>query len=201
MAVQTEAERGTLLDPEYLRLKHEAGLPYHQYVATGTDQQQQDWRRIYDAAQLTDHQRNLVAGFTRRINVVGLSGTWCGDCVQQCPLIQRIAEVGPQAIDLRWLDRDEHDDLQQQVRINGGRRVPVLIFAAEDYALAEWFGDRVLARYRALAQQWLGAACPMPGAPLPQEEIDATLADWVSLFERLHLMLRLSPRLRDRHGD
>ena len=64
--------------------------------------------------------------------------------MQQCPLIQRIAEANPRAIDLRWLDRDQHSDLQHQLVINGGRRVPVVLFLAEDFALAHWFGGRVL---------------------------------------------------------
>jgi thiol-disulfide isomerase/thioredoxin len=192
---------GSLLNPDYLKQKHAAGLSYHDYVATGTEQQQQDWHRIYEAAELTPAQRELAAGFSRTTPVIGLSGIWCGDCVQQCPLIQRIAEANPDRIDLRWLDRDEHSDLQDRVRINGGRRVPVLLFLAEDYALCGWFGDRVLARYRALAQQRLGGACPMPGAPVPQDELEATLADWLAHFERFNLMLRLSTRLRQAHGD
>jgi len=190
-----------LLDPDYLKQKHEAGFSYRDYLATGTDQQQQDWRQIYEAAELSSHQQELVGGFTREIKVIGLSGIWCGDCVQQCPLIQRIVEANPDKLDLRWLDRDEHSDLQAQVLINAGRRVPVLIFLAEDYELCGWFGDRVLARYRALAAKRLGGACPMPGAAVPQAELDATLADWLDQFERHHLMLRLSARLRQKHGD
>jgi hypothetical protein len=190
-----------LLDADYLNQKHEAGLSYRDYLATGTDQQQQDWQRVYESVGLTHRQHELVAGFTRPMRVIGLSGIWCGDCVQQCPLIQRIAEANPWMIDLRWLDRDEHSDLQQQVLINAGRRVPVLLFMAEDYELCGWFGDRVLARYRALAQKELGGACPMPGAPVPQDELDATLADWLDQFERYNLMLRLSTRLRQKYGD
>jgi len=201
MAVGAESQKNTILDADYMKTKHAAGLSYRDYVATGTDQQQADWQRIYDSVSLSPEQCELVAGFTRKLNVIGLSGIWCGDCVQQCPLIQRIAEANPDCLDLRWLDRDEHSDLQDQVLINAGRRVPVLFFLAEDYELAGWFGDRVLARYRAMAQNQLGGACPMPGAPVPQDELEATLADWLDQFERFHLMLRLSTRLRQKHAD
>lgn len=190
-----------VMDSAYLAVKHQAGLPYDQYVATGTSDQQQNWRTIYEQASLTDAQRTLLGSFTRKINVIGLSGVWCGDCVQQCPLIQRIAEGNPDAIDLRWLDRDEHMDLQEKVSINAGHRVPVLLFLAEDYELVGWFGDRTLSRYRAIAAKQLGGACPLPGAPVPQDEMDATLQDWLDQFERVHLLLRLSGRLRQKHGD
>jgi thiol-disulfide isomerase/thioredoxin len=189
------------LKAEFLRAKHEAGLSYADYLATGKAQQQQDWQAIYDQSQLTNAQTALLGSFTRKVNVIMLSGIWCGDCVQQCPLIQRIAEAAGDSIDLRWLDRDEHMDLQDQVRINAGSRVPVAIFCAEDYEIVGWYGDRTLTRYRAMAAKNLGGACPMPGAPVPQDEMDATLGDWLEQFERAHLLLRLSGRLRQKHGD
>jgi len=185
----------------YLKEKHDAGLTYADYLATGNDQQRANWQTIYDQATLTNAQAALLGSFKRKINIIGLSGIWCGDCVQQCPLVQKIAEAAPDTIDLRWLDRDEHIDLQERVRINAGNRVPVLIFCAEDYEFVSWYGDRTLTRYRAMAAKNLGGVCPLPGAPVPQDEIHATLTDWLEQFERAHLLLRLSGRLRQIHGD
>ncbi len=189
------------MNQAYLKQKYEAGLPYHQYVQSGTPQQHDDWKTIYEQVSLADGQLRLVESFTRRFNVIALSGIWCGDCVQQGPLFSRIAEANPDAINLRWLDRDEHVDLCKQVAINVGHRVPVLIFCAEDYELVSWYGDRTLSRYRALAQKQLGASCPLPGAPVPQDELDAALQDWLDQFERVHLLLRLSTRFRQMYGD
>lgn len=189
------------MDAAYLKAEHDAALTYPDYLATGKPEQRENWTRVYDSVKLTDEQHGLVRSFVRRINVIGLSGIWCGDCVQQCPLIQRIADANPDRIDLRWLDRDEHADLQAKVRINAGNRVPVLLFCAEDYELVGWYGDRTLSRYRALASKKLGTACPMPGAALPADELAATLGDWLNEFERTHLLLRLSTRLRKQHGD
>lgn len=189
------------MDSNYLRSKHEAGLIYEAYVATGNPQQQENWRKIHEQAGLTDAQRQLIVSWTRPIKVIGLSGIWCGDCVQQCPLMARIAEANPRVIDLRWLDRDQHMDLQQRVAINAGHRVPVLIFCAEDYELVSWYGDRTLTRYRGLAQRKLGAACPLPGAPLAQDELAQTLAEWLNEFERVHWLLRLSTRFRKIYND
>ncbi len=190
-----------MLNATYLRGKHEAGRSWADYLAGGKPQQREDWQRVYDSVGLTHHQHAMAASFTRSMKVIVLSGIWCGDCVQQVPLMQRIAEANPAAIDLRYLDRDAHMDLQQQVSINAGHRVPVVIFCAEDYELVGWYGDRTLSRYRAMAARQLGGACPLPGAPVPQDEMDACLADWLEQFERVHLLLRLSARLRQKHGD
>ncbi len=189
------------MDAAYLKSKHESSLPYDQYLSTGTPQQRDDWQRIYDQTKLTDAQQNLIGSFTRRVNIIAMSGIWCGDCAQQGPLIQRIAQANPDVLDLRWLDRDQHNDLQEHVQVNGGNRVPVLIFCAEDYELAGWYGDRTLSRYRAIAQRQLGPSCAMPGAPVDQDELAATLQDWLDQIERIHLLLRLSTRLRQLHND
>ena len=189
------------MDRTYLQQKHEAGLGYDDYVATGKPDKQSAWRAIYEQVKLTDDQKKLVGDFCREINVIAVSGTWCGDCVRQGPMLQRIAESSNGKVNLTWLDRDEHLDLQEKVKINGGNRVPVVVFCAEDYELVGWYGDKPLSRYRIAAKQALGANCPLPGAPVPQDELDAELQDWVDQFERVHLVLRLSGRLRQKHGD
>lgn len=189
------------MDASFLSDKFAAALPYDRYVQTGTDEQQRRWKQVYDAAGLTDRQRELVGGFGRRMNVLVVSGIWCGDCVQQCPLLARIAEAKPASILLRLVDRDAHRDLADRVRINGGDRVPVAIFLAEDFEFCAAYGDRSVSRYRAMARAQLGASCPIGVSPPDKGELADTLADWVAEFERVQLMLRLSPRLRRKHGD
>ena len=79
--------------------------------------------------------------------------------------------------------------------------MPVVIFMSEDFAPCGVFGDRTLARYRAVASRQLGVACEVAWAKNSDEELHATLADWLDEFERVQWMLRLSSRLRALHGD
>ncbi|HET6249090.1 MAG TPA: thioredoxin family protein [Tepidisphaeraceae bacterium] len=189
------------MNSTYLSEKFSAGLPYHKYILTGTEEQQRRWRQVYDLAALTDAQKQLAGGFVREMKVLIVSGIWCGDCVQQCPLQQRIAEANPGKIDLRLVDRDQNRDLIEQLRINAGDRVPVTIFMAEDFEPCGVFGDRTINRYRALAKKQLGPSCPLGVIPPDQNELAATLSDWMDEFERIQLMLRLSSRLRSKHAD
>jgi thiol-disulfide isomerase/thioredoxin len=190
-----------MLPASLLSEKFAAALPYDRYVLTGTDEQQRRWRQVYDLARLSPAAVEGVKGFARDMKVLVVSGIWCGDCVQQCPLLQAVADANPARIDLRLIDRDQHRDLAERVRINGGDRVPVAIFTAEDFEFCAAFGDRSLSRYRALARKQLGASCPIAIAPPDQDELAATLHDWLDEFERVQWMLRLSARLRQRHGD
>jgi thiol-disulfide isomerase/thioredoxin len=189
------------MEAAFLSKEFSSALPYQAYIETGTPEQGRRWQQVYAAATLTPDQSRLVGGFVRDMKVLVVSGIWCGDCAQQCPLLQRIAEANPAKIELRLLDRDLHQDLAQRIRINGGDRVPVALFLAEDFELCAAFGDRTLCRYRALAARHLGAACPLAIVPPAPDELAATLQDWLDEFERVHLMLRLSARLCQKHGD
>ncbi len=62
-------------------------------------------------------------------------------------------------------------------------------------------GDRTLNRYRALARRQLGAARETGSVPPAADETSAVLQDCLDEVERVQLMLRISPRLRERHGD
>lgn len=194
-----------MLDPAFLKAKFASALQYDDYLATGTPDQQERWRD-YDHtarahASLNSHQRTVVRDFTRCVNVLVISGMWCGDCVAQCPLLAAIADENSELIRVRFLDRDKNLDIAEQVKICGGLRVPTVIFMNEDFEFMALGGDKSLARLRAIAATALGAMCPIPGAEVPPDEIRATLADWLAEVERVHLLCRLSSKLRDRHGD
>jgi thiol-disulfide isomerase/thioredoxin len=190
-----------MLTPEFLRSEFQAGRPYAEYVATGDPGHQQSWARFHGLVHLTAEQRSLLGSFSRRLNVLVSSGTWCGDCVQQVPMLEHIERAAGGVVVVRYVDRDEHAGLAEQVKLCGGLRVPVVLLLNEDFDLLSLAGDRTLARYRAMAARQLGPSCPLPGAPVPPDEVAATLRDWVDEFERAHLMARLSTKLRQRHGD
>lgn len=116
-------------------------------------------------------------------------------------MLDAIAQLRPDLIELRALDRDAHMDLARRLTINDGNRVPVVLFLNEEFDFVSMLGDRTLSRYRAIAGRQLGASCPLPGAPVPADEIAATLQDWVDETERVQLICRLSTKLRAKHRD
>jgi Thioredoxin len=178
-----------------------SALPYEQYLATGTEEQQRRWTQVYDIAHLDAPQQQLVTSFQREMKILVHSGIWCGDCVEQCPLIQRIAEANSAKIDLRFLEREMNTELLEELRINGGSRVPVVQFFSEDGKWCATVGDRTINRYRALALKRLGPSCPTGILPPEKSEVEATLGDWLNEVERVQLMLRLTPRLREKYQD
>ena len=77
----------------------------------------------------------------------------------------------------------------------------MVVFLSEDFHEVARFGDRTLHTYRRKAATEIGAACAVPSAELPPEELMAERDEWIAIFERMLLMLRLAPPLRERHGD
>src|SRR4051812_14729531 len=132
------------MDATFLSQKFDQSLPYDRYLATGTDEQRRRWPQFDRLVKLTDARALLIKSFTRDMKLLVVSGIWCGDCVQQVPLIRHIADANPRRIELRIVDRDAQPDLRDRLRINAGQRVPVAIFMAEDFELCSIYGERTL---------------------------------------------------------
>jgi len=179
----------------------EASLPYAPFLDKfATPEQRARWDRMHATIKLSADQTALLAGFKRRLPVVVLNGAWCGDCVNQCPIFDHFAAASP-ALDLRFLDREALPEVRDALKVNGGNRVPVVVFLSEDFDEVARYGDRTISRYRQLAADQLGASCPTGIVPPSGEATAAVVGEWLDQFERAQLILRLSPRLRERHGD
>ena len=128
-----------------------------------------------------------------------MAGAWCGDCVAQCPIWARFEKVTDK-IRVRYVDRDADPELAQELKICGGSRVPQVVFLSEQFKPVGWYGDRTLTRYREMAEQLDGAACST-GLVTDKDTLTGVVQDWLNEFERVQLILRLSPSLRKIHGD
>ncbi|MBX3440948.1 MAG: thioredoxin family protein [Planctomyces sp.] len=180
--------------------KHKAGLEYAAFLDRyATPEQRIRWDRVFSEVRITDQQQSLLQSFVRDMPILALVGAWCGDCVNQCPIWERFAQVTPR-IQVRYFDRDEHPDLAAELSTCGAARVPAVAFLSEDGHLCGRYGDRTLSKYRRIMSSQGGAACPT-GLATPQSELEDVTQDWLNEFERIQAMLRTSGRLRQLHGD
>jgi len=189
--------------PNLLRNTFDQGLDYERFVALGDAHGHRgQWDQRYGQLALDETQTALIQGFSRKMHVLCLTGTWCGDCALQGAAMQRVAEANPACIDLRFVLRsEEHAELVVKSTINAGFRVPVTWFLSEDMDPVYAFGDRTLSRYRSMARKALGDEVAPTLPPPPADPVRTVLGEVIEMFERVHLLLRLSTRLRDKHGD
>jgi thiol-disulfide isomerase/thioredoxin len=176
-------------------------LPYQSFLDRyASPPQRVRWDSMYQRFSLTPSQQSLLGGFVRRMPVLCFAGAWCGDCINQCPVFDHFARAAP-IVDLRFIDRDANPELRDFLLVNGGQRVPVVVFLSEDWFEVSRYGERTISIYRQLAVEQIGAACPTGLVPPATEVLAACTAEWLVEFERAQLILRLSPRLRSKHDD
>lgn len=187
---------------EILNRKFQQGIRYEEFVATGAAEgHDKKWHERFEQLTLEPRQQEMISGWVREMNVLCLTGTWCGDCALQGSAMARIAEANPN-IHLRFIPRsEEHGDLITLSTINAGYRVPASWFMAEDFELVSWFGDRTLSRYRSMAEKQLGNGKSGCNSPRPNDPVREVLQEVLDEFERVQLLLRLSGRLREKHSD
>jgi len=178
------------------------GMPYEEYLERSDPAHAAKWQKMAAALPaLSGEQAARLKNHNRRLNVLVYSGIWCGDCVRQGPMIEAITEAGGPEINLRFIERDASEELQDELRVLGALRVPVVVFFSEDFFEVGRFGDRLLTVYRRKAERETGAACDAGLVAPESEELAAEQAEWIDIFERMLLMLRLAPPLRERYGD
>ena len=175
-------------------------VPYGDYRTTGNDRERAAWARAETAPALPDDAGTRLDPAGRIVNVLCLSGIWCGDCVRSVPIVAKLAEAAGPSVDLRLVDRDAIPELRDELRVLGAMRVPMVVFLTEDFHEIGRWGDRPLTVYREKAATELGAACPLPGSA-DGGALAAETEEWLDVFERMILMARLAPPLRARHGD
>jgi thiol-disulfide isomerase/thioredoxin len=176
-----------------------AALPLDHFLSKyGTTAHRGRWKETFDAVRLTDDQKKLLGTFRRDMNVMVLAGAWCGDCSGQCPIFDRFAEAAP-VIKVRYLDNADHADVQKELSINGGKRVPVIVFFSEDGYEVMRYGERTISKYRQMIRDLVRDGFPtgISADPLLTE----VTQDWLDEFERVQWLLRLSARLRQKHSD
>jgi hypothetical protein len=180
----------------------DAAQSYEAYLSSVPPEKAKRWRDMdLQIPALSAEQKLRLAGHGRIMRVLVSSSVACGDCVRQGPMLRRAAEAGGSQIELRLIDREAFPELTDELRILGAKKVPVAVFLSEDWFEAGRFGDRMLAVYRAKAAREYGPACESGLVAPPLDQLAADQEEWVGIFERMLLMLRLSPMLRERHGD
>lgn len=176
------------------------GLYYEDFLDRyATPEQRVRWDATFERTRLTASQQDLLGSFQREMKVLVLAGAWCGDCIDQCPIFVRFAEASPK-IALRFFDRDDHPLLAKSLQICGAARVPAVMFLSEDNFPCGRYGDRTISKYRDMVSKQAGTACST-GLGDGEDLHTAVIQDWLDEFERIQWMLRLSGRLREKHGD
>lgn len=107
------------------------GMTYEQYK----DQMTRNRERFDEneaAAPVGTAEVEAINALPKRLNVLVLAEDWCGDVIQNLPILGRLAaETGK--LTLRVFLRDQNLDLMEQFLNNGHRSIPVFAFFDDEF--------------------------------------------------------------------
>lgn len=137
------------------RERFEQGMTYEAYKAQMTrnrDRLEENERTV----QLPREELAFFAQLPRPLHVLVLAEDWCGDVVNNLPVLVRLAQAGGR-LNLRIFLRDQNLDIIDQYLNKGQyRSIPVFVFFDQDFReLGHWI-ERPAAMY-ALMQEELDA--------------------------------------------
>lgn len=137
------------------RERFEQGMTYEAYK----DQMTRNRERLEEnerTVQLPQEQLAFFARLPQPLHVLVLAEDWCGDVINNLPVLARLAQAGGR-LNLRIFLRDQNLDIMDQYLNKGQyRSIPVFVFFDQDFReLGHWI-ERPAAMV-ALMQEELGA--------------------------------------------
>lgn len=158
------------------RAVFESGLEYPAWLdAAETPEQRDKLAAQHRALTLDPTVAGFLAALPRPVHVVAIAEDWCGDVVRHAPVLQRLAEAGPQ-LRVRYINRQQHPEVFMRFLTNGGEAIPKFIFLNDRFvecgswgpmpegcreliARGKACGDVAAARKRVSARYELDPAC------------------------------------------
>ena len=185
---------------EFWRKYWKMAVDHNTFLNQGKESEVESWKeRFSRTPDLSPQDIERLQGYDRELNVLMYAGTWCGDCSRQAPMLCKMVQAAGDKVHLRLIERETSKELQDELRIVGALRVPIVVFLSEDFWEIGRFGERLLSVYMSKAAREIGRGVD-PGVLSPKS-LKKEMSEWLDIFERMLLMVRLSPPLRKRHGD
>jgi len=111
----------------------ESGLDYQAWLAAAEATEQRDKMEAQRQALTLDPPvAGFLAALPRAVHVVAIAEDWCGDVVRHAPVLQRMAEAGPQ-LKVRYISRQQYPDVFARFLTNGGEAIPKFIFLSDRF--------------------------------------------------------------------
>jgi thiol-disulfide isomerase/thioredoxin len=185
---------------EFWKKYWDQAVRYEDFVKTAKPEEAVIWKeREGRTPELTEEQKTRLRGYNRELNLLMYATSWCGDCSRQAPMLKKVVEAAGEKVRLKLIDRETSKELQDELRIVGALRIPIVVFLTEDFWEVGRFGERLLNMYRSKAAREIGRGKDL--GVLSTSALTREMADWLDVFERMLIMVRLSPPLRKRHND
>jgi hypothetical protein len=100
------------------------------------------WNGVYDHLTLSAVTLERLRGLPGARHILVLAEDSCGDAASLVPILARVVDAAPDALDLRVFRRSENLDIMDEYLSDGGRAIPVAVVYDEDMRELGWWGPR-----------------------------------------------------------
>lgn len=87
---------------------------------------QRRYKRLDKTLKVSEEDKKFFSEYPKKLIFLTITEPWCADAAQIIPMLNKIVEISS-VIDLKFVLRDENDELMQHFLTNGGRAIPKLI--------------------------------------------------------------------------
>lgn len=172
------------------RERFEQGMTYDQFKA-GMTRNQSRFADNEARVELRPEDLQPIQSLSRPLNVLVIAEDWCGDVIDNLPILGRIAQASGK-LNLRVFLRDQNLDLIDQYLNRGQfRSIPVFVFFDDDFNEVGRFIERPdsVTQRRAQRRREIFAQNPKfgsPDAPVDQlpEEVRAELTQAIQAMRQ-----------------
>jgi hypothetical protein len=84
-------------------------------------------RRIDKQIELSDSLKKTIQNIKKKLTLIVIAESWCGDGAQNIPMIAKIADLSTN-IELKIIFRDENIGIMDSYLTNGSRSIPKVVF-------------------------------------------------------------------------
>ncbi len=107
------------------------GLDYASWLKAGEHPENQaKMEEARKAQPLPPQWEAYMKALPRPVHVIAIAEDWCGDVVRHVPVLQRLADAGPN-LKVRYISREQSPDTFARFLTNGGEAIPKFVFLSD----------------------------------------------------------------------